>query len=39
MTKMWNINSIANLEETDYWQVFTHCSSAASVPGIAETNS
>lgn len=39
LTKMWNIYKVANLEETDYWQVFIHHFSATSVPGIAETNS
>lgn len=39
LTKMWNIYKVANLEETDYWQVFIHHFSATSVPGIAEADS
>lgn len=38
LTQLWSQYTVANLEETDYWQVFIHHFSATSVPGIAETN-
>lgn len=39
LTQLWSKYIVANLEETDYWQVFIHHFSATSVPGIAETDS
>lgn len=36
---MQNTFKIAKSEEANYWQVFVHHFSAASVPGMAETDS